>query len=68
MMIAMLEMPAAEIDFDSTYQFEVTQDGEIYLWSGARPRRVGDIAVFDWQNGSNGLLTKLSPSARKFMP
>jgi hypothetical protein len=55
---AHLEMPAASIDFDATYRFEIHQDGRFYLWTGVRARREGERAIFDYGKGLNGTLTE----------
>ncbi len=49
-------MPAAEIDFSATYAFETSEDeyGVILRWTGVKPERQGDVAVFDFAAGMNG--------------
>lgn len=66
--IAHVEIDASEINFDSTYQFEIGEGDRMYLWTGVKPERVGDIAVFDWNGGTNGLLVKMSTASRRFLP
>ncbi len=62
--LAHFEMSAYDINFDATYQFEITEGDTLYLWSGVKAERVGDVAVVDWRDGRNGLMTEMSKTSR----
>lgn len=66
--LAHIEINAREINFDSTYQFEIAEGDRVYLWTGVKPQRVGDVAVFDWDDGRNGMLVEMSKTSRGFLP
>jgi hypothetical protein len=49
-------MDPTGIDPDATYQFRIEQDGRVYMWSGAKAVIEDGQALFDYQNGLNGIL------------
>ena len=58
--VANITVDADNIDFNRSYTFEIEDYGRKYRWTGARANRVDDMAVFDYQDGKNGVLTDIT--------
>lgn len=48
-----------EVDFNRSYTFEFEANGRFYRWTGARAQREDDLAIFDYQDGKNGVMTEI---------
>lgn len=60
-----VELPANEIDSSRAYTIEFEEGDRLHRWTDARPVQVGDIAVFEYANGANGVIVEMSASLRK---
>jgi hypothetical protein len=59
-----VEMPAADIEFGRTYTIEFDHEDRYFRWTGARPARAGDTAIFEHGDG-NGVIVEMSASLKK---